>query len=518
MMTINFARSPDTEMTHNQICYGALYDAKAKTLSNTKLSNIHVRNNISPFAQFPVQAEKHTYVLYSDHGEGFAILDTRTTSHLGTLSDIPLLRLEAIIESNIFSKRLRGRKQNLETFALSINIFGSRTSADSVADRLSKVSAFLQHPYSLDAGIEYYNPQLLIFADDALDMRDLVGIGNFHLQTLQTNIIGEVGRILESLTHEDDVSGQELELPIGLLSQLKKHQKDALRFILQREERAVTQQLSRQLSQSLEIISESPLSPCAGGLIADVMGLGKTLTMLTAIVQTFPAAEDFAHFYMEDRVVSKAKPRTKATLVIVSSVQVLESWISEIQIHFTPDALRFIRFHGSDRTREMETLKSGDLVLTTYHTSAADAGGQRTLNGLEWYRVVLDETHSIRNSSSKQFRAVTDLDTQKRWCLTGTPIQNKLHDLASLAHFLQLPPVSTKASFQKHILEPLSENGPHFARPLQNYLEAYCLRRTEKCLTLPPCVDNTYHLTFPPKSDDFTIQYSTRQDGKSTTS
>lgn len=44
---------------------------------------------------------------------------------------------------------------------------------------------------------------------------------------------------------------------------------------------------------------------------------------------------------------------------------------------------------------------------------------------------------------------------------------------------------NTKAQFQKHILSPLSQGGPNFAKPLRAFLQAYCLRRTEQRLELP---------------------------------
>lgn len=56
--------------------------------------------------------------------------------------------------------------------------------------------------------------------------------------------------------------------------------------------------------------------------------------------------------------------------------------------------------------------------------------------------------------------------------------------MASLARFLQLPPFSTKESFEKNILKPLSGPDPD-SKPLRAYMEAYCLRRTESCLSLP---------------------------------
>lgn len=59
-----------------------------------------------------------------------------------------------------------------------------------------------------------------------------------------------------------------------------------------------------------------------------------------------------------------------------------------------------------------------------------------------------------------------------------------MEDLASLAGFLQLPPLSSKDSFEKHVLRPLSESSTN-SKPLRAYMEAYCLRRSESCLSLP---------------------------------
>ncbi len=62
-----------------------------------------------------------------------------------------------------------------------------------------------------------------------------------------------------------------------------------------------------------------------GGLIADVMGLGKTLTMLAAVLRSMPAAEDSSKFYEASGNEYSNKFRTKATLVVVSSARKLRS-------------------------------------------------------------------------------------------------------------------------------------------------------------------------------------------------
>ncbi|KAI0414745.1 SNF2 family N-terminal domain-containing protein [Xylaria grammica] len=452
-----------------EVCYGALYHAVAKVLGDMRMSSPVDAGDTTPFRSFRVRGKDYIYVLRSENDDDFAVLDTRTAFSLHAISGTPMLRFEAIVQSSSFTKRQRRARKSSHTFPLSINIFGSRSAADDVADQLSKVSAYLQHPQSLKTNVKYHNPQLLTFVGEESDTGKFVGMANNSLAALNNKVSEEVGRILESLTHTNIA-----------------HQEDGVRFILQREEEAFAQQLSARLHHVVGFPNGLTKSISVGGLIADVMGLGKTLTTLAAILHSMPIAEGFSSFYQIPRGEITPKVHTKATLVIVSSVQLLESWISEIEAHFFPGALDFVRFHGQDRPRDPEALRSSSLVLTTYATLAADYAGQRSLYQMEWYRVVLDEAHWIRNSSSRQFRAAESLDTGRRWCLTGTPIQNRLDDLTSLAQFLKLPPLSTGVAFRKHILGPLSEGGPNFAKPLQEYLEAYCLRRSEKCLTLPP--------------------------------
>ncbi|KAK3947944.1 SNF2 family N-terminal domain-containing protein [Pseudoneurospora amorphoporcata] len=233
------------------------------------------------------------------------------------------------------------------------------------------------------------------------------------------------------------------------------------------------------------------LKPNYGGLIADVMGMGKTLSTLVTILHTLGSARDFADFTFSQ---AAQETPTRATLVVVPSRQLIDNWQFEIERHMC-GALHATMFHGEQKPREYKSLMDTDLVLTTYSTLAADYKKSDLLHKMEWYRVVLDEAHEIRNSSTHYFRAASTLNTSRRWCLTGTPIQNKLEDLSSLAEFLRLPPYSAKNTFRKHVLEPLSSGGMCDSQPLRAYLRRYCLRRTDKCLDLPQSTATTIYQT-----------------------
>ena len=59
---------------------------------------------------------------------------------------------------------------------------------------------------------------------------------------------------------------------------------------------------------------------------------------------------------------------------------------------------------------------------------------------VDWYRVVLDESHSIKNPLARCSQAVMGLRAHKKWCLSGPPIQNSMNDLYSTMRFLQVRP------------------------------------------------------------------------------
>jgi SNF2 family DNA or RNA helicase len=101
----------------------------------------------------------------------------------------------------------------------------------------------------------------------------------------------------------------------------------------QREDHHWCQQAQRDLRAFAAITAPGDNIPTfsTGGILADAMGLGKTLTMISAIVSTAREAERFsAGFDCDEAGNEEVVPRTRATLVVVSSMQVLDVWETEI--------------------------------------------------------------------------------------------------------------------------------------------------------------------------------------------
>jgi len=122
------------------------------------------------------------------------------------------------------------------------------------------------------------------------------------------------------------------------------------------------------------------------------------------------------------------------------------NWEQQIKDHIKEKALSYYVYHGSTRTDDIDKLAEYDMVITTYSMVHIDVnrkgrkGKEFPLAHLEFFRIVLDEAHIIREQSTLQSQAVCLLPAQRRWAVTGTPIQNRLEDFGALTKFLRLTP------------------------------------------------------------------------------
>lgn len=91
-------------------------------------------------------------------------------------------------------------------------------------------------------------------------------------------------------------------------------------------------------------------------------------------------------------------------------------------------SLKVILHTGASRTNDPDVLMRHHIVITTYgtvaseHNSASKKKVKDALFNVRWWRIVLDEAHTIKNRATKNAKACFDLKANHRWCLTGTPM------------------------------------------------------------------------------------------------
>ncbi|XP_021431960.2 helicase-like transcription factor isoform X2 [Oncorhynchus mykiss] len=173
-------------------------------------------------------------------------------------------------------------------------------------------------------------------------------------------------------------------------------------------------------------------------------------------------------------------PAARATLIICP-LSVLSNWLDQLDQHVRADVkLNVYLYYGSERNRDTHFLSSQHMVLTTYNVLSADYSGSASpLHTVSWLRVVLDEGHIIRNPNTQQSKAVLKLNTQRRWILTGTPIQNNLRDLWMLVAFLRLKPFDVREWWNRVIQRPVTQGDKTGLQNLQALVKCVTLRRTK---------------------------------------
>jgi DNA repair protein RAD5 len=101
---------------------------------------------------------------------------------------------------------------------------------------------------------------------------------------------------------------------------------------------------------------------------------------------------------------------------------------TEIEMHAKPGSLSVYVHYGQSRPKDAKLLSQSDVVITTYGVltsefSQENSADHEGIYAVRWFRIVLDEAHTIKNSKSQISLAAAALVADRRWCLTGTPIQ-----------------------------------------------------------------------------------------------
>ena len=150
-----------------------------------------------------------------------------------------------------------------------------------------------------------------------------------------------------------------------------------------------------------------------GLLLADDMGLGKTVQAIAALR------------------IRKARGELGAVLV-VAPTSVLDQWRGELA-KWAPEVTAIVA-RGAAAERVWKWRAGTDVTLTSYGVLRADAW-RAEVGGRRWDTVVVDEAQRIKNRVETS-AAVKGLRRSRSWALTGTPIENREDELASILEFV----------------------------------------------------------------------------------
>ncbi|KAH9464311.1 hypothetical protein Pst134EB_003839 [Puccinia striiformis f. sp. tritici] len=280
---------------------------------------------------------------------------------------------------------------------------------------------------------------------------------------------------------------------------------------------------------------------CQGGILADEMGLGKTIQMAALIctarpphhplVKPQPESDDDddddagygsdkkPQIKSQDQVApqsditpfqlgskKKNSPGKSHATLVVCPLTLLDQWKDELErCH---KALKVFVYHSATKGGLNASTDKYDVVITTYNIVANEwgtiepkAGGVTKLVGLfkvDWYRIILDEGHNIKNRNAQASKACYNLSGSRRWVLSGTPIVNRLEDLASLLHFIRLEPWGNFSFYRSFVTIPFSKKDPKALVVVQTIIESILLRREKKMKDL----NGQPIVSLPPKQVD----------------
>ncbi|KAG5096516.1 hypothetical protein JHK82_046370 [Glycine max] len=174
--------------------------------------------------------------------------------------------------------------------------------------------------------------------------------------------------------------------------------------------------------------------------------------------------------------------------MVVAPKSTLGNWMNEIR-RFCP-VLRAVKFLGNPDERKHireELLVAGkfDVCVTSFEMVIKEKSALRRFS---WRYIIIDEAHRIKNENSLLSKTMRLYNTNYRLLITGTPLQNNLHELWALLNFL-LPEIFSSAETFDEWFQISGENDEHeVVQQLHKVLRPFLLRRLKSDVEkgLPP--------------------------------
>ncbi|KAL5782364.1 hypothetical protein ACOSP7_007393 [Xanthoceras sorbifolium] len=206
------------------------------------------------------------------------------------------------------------------------------------------------------------------------------------------------------------------------------------------------------------------------GILADEMGLGKTLQTISLL--------GYLH---EFRGITGPH-------MVVAPKSTLGNWMNEIR-RFCP-ILRAVKFLGNPEERRHireDLLVAGkfDVCVTSFEMAIKEKSALRRFS---WRYIIIDEAHRIKNENSLLSKTMRLYSTNFRLLITGTPLQNNLHELWSLLNFLLPEIFSSAETFDEWFQISGDNDQQEVVQQLHKVLRPFLLRRLKSDVEkgLPP--------------------------------
>ncbi|GKT95985.1 heterokaryon incompatibility protein [Colletotrichum tofieldiae] len=511
----------------DKVCYGMLYNVDVKLIGDmgvidTKIRDTHQNESMHAPGQTVYQRftlsdqQEHVLLTFRDDADAteFGYLRSGPGKTLAKLLGRDNLEFEPIAQTIALRETIGRAKKPVEAMVkVDINVYGPRSKARETGETLSEGKLWLQMSDHARRTFPYDNPHMLqiknaehMSAEVAREVNSRAPAGRQPREEKLRLMMMEVYDSIQNkrqLRREDGVK--------GLKHELQEHQKQALGFMLERESghvdlayrlwHPVTEEGQEWFRHKITNIKQKTQpDERGGGILADEMGMGKSLSILSLVVTTLQNGQQWAEQEEQNNDKNRELCYSGSTLVVVSSALLIYEWNNEIVKH-VEGKLNQIEYHGPKREKDIDKIKNSHIVVTTYNTLAAEYEKKSSiLHKIGWYRVVLDEAHVIRRPATTFFHACRALHANSRWCLTGTPIQNKLADIGALFAFIRAKPFDEPAMFRRYIEVPFEQHGDpkKIKERLILLLDSLCLRRTKELLELPGLEERVKELEFTP--------------------
>ncbi|KAG9530861.1 hypothetical protein KCU93_g2213, partial [Aureobasidium melanogenum] len=464
----------------------------------------------------PRVGQEKVYLAIDGKGVEFGKLDIITVNALAPLFKNPhlKLRLASLIKERPKEPDEQPGQSISKSLDISITLYSAAEHAKGIGRHLSQRQIFLYKPTVVPHGTEVLNPHVpnynVVPKSSTSATVTAQSTTGYRVRTTE-EIKSDVLSMFDRLGKTEELPEAEADSTL-VKTELMQHQKQALWFLTKHEtptppeedplwKFAIRKDGTRAWYNVITGDEMKKISPILGGLLADQMGLGKTLSILSLICATLKEARAFGAGKMDDsdRVNENIVRRSGGTLLLCPK-SVISNWQEQIGQHLDKAKVKYYMYHGNKREQDLDILAQYDIVVTSYSIAASEhmssSKNYSALSEIAWFRIVLDEAHMIRNQNTATFTAACALVSKRRWAVTGTPVQNRLDDFGALVKFLKIYPFSDKGIFEKHFMAPFKSGDPQVLDNLRLLVSSITLRRSKDRIDLPGRLEEIVRLPF----------------------